>query len=52
VIVFLICLGVNYVFSASLIQQTTPDEYRGRVFAFDYGIAVLAEVFEDVDSNL
>jgi MFS family permease len=38
------CGGVNYVFSASLLQQTTPDEFRGRVFAFDYGIAVLAEV--------
>ncbi|HLY26448.1 MAG TPA: hypothetical protein VKQ72_08925, partial [Aggregatilineales bacterium] len=33
--------GITWVISSVLLQMTTPDTFRGRVFAVDYGLSTL-----------
>ncbi|MCU0476698.1 MAG: MFS transporter, partial [Anaerolineae bacterium] len=55
--ILIVCVGlvlrgmggsVNWTYSSILLQRTTPDHYRGRVFALDMVLFTLATIFATV----
>ncbi|MBK8136384.1 MAG: MFS transporter [Chloroflexi bacterium] len=56
-VLFVVCLGLmlrgmggslNWTYSSVLLQRTTPDHFRGRVFALDMTLFNLATVFSTI----